>query len=650
MGIRELSEEIKGYQQNALQIKKESDALIAKNQELETELQTKLVSLYKKLKIKNKNVSDDHIDLAMDESDFNEYQQRVNILSQQNKLLRETEVRSKHEREKYLQIINENKKNINLLQSELEKVNSINNEFEEISKNLNYENNELKQLNDEMKNNVVIKLNEKLNFLQDQLQKETNANNDLNKRCNEYENEYNSLNNLHTKVDKQLNATQTENSELLHKIDALQEDVNEYVNLCATNKIKMASMSESLESVESILEQYKNKEMDYLKQLNDIKNANELFLNLEKDKLLLENKMCLDKINSLQNEKKQQMTTAHKEQQDLIASMNATYNEKERSLNESINDLLAKNAKLSEERTQIETKYRVIKEDVDALKKMYANKFEHTMQTANDLNVKIKELDLESTRCSDLAKRKESDLTNHEKLWQKERSIFNQTIAELNKNDDKKNLILIQNEEKILTQNEKLEKLNESLKMEKTMSAKQIHELDDTLNKNESSYTLTIGNYKKELTNLETLYSESQVQTKDIVNRHEALSRKWKEENRKTFDNFTQIVNELKSENKTVIHSNIKLSSELDDVINNELKQTLSSNQEIKRKLANYQKSMHSLDESANSLKKMNEKYQKKESLLLNENKSLREQLNQATISMQRMQRKQHFNQKINCH
>merc|ERR1712129_252170 len=163
MGIRELSEEIKGYQQNALQIKKESDALIAKNQELETELQTKLVSLYKKLKIKNKNVSDDLIDLAMDESDFNEYQQRVNILSQQNKLLRETEVRSKHEREKYLQIINENMKNI-----------------------------------------VVMKLNEKLNFLQDQLQKETKANNDLNKRCNEYGNEYNSLNTLHTKMDKQL--------------------------------------------------------------------------------------------------------------------------------------------------------------------------------------------------------------------------------------------------------------------------------------------------------------------------------------------------------------------------------------------------------------------------------------------------------------
>merc|ERR1712130_1099866 len=142
--------------------------------------------------------------------------------------------------------------------------------------------------------------------------------------------------------------------------------------------------------------------------------------------------------------------------------------------------------------------------------------------------------------------------------------------------------------------------------MEKVLSTKQIQELDEKLNKSESSYTVTIGNYKKELTNLESLYNESQVQTKDIVNRHEALSRKWKE--------------------------------------------TLSSNQEIKRKLANNQRNMHSLDETASSLKKMNEKYQKKESLLLNENKSLREQLNQATISMQRLQRKQHFNQKINCH
>ena len=182
------------------------------------------------------------------------------------------------------------------------------------------------------------------------------------------------------------------------------------------------------------------------------------------------------------------------------------------------------------------------------------------------------------------------------------------------------------------------------------MHSKQMQEFVDKLNKSESSYALTIENYKKELMHLETLYNESQVQTKDIVNRHEALSRKWKEENRKTFDNFTSIVNELKAENKAIIQSNIKLKTEMDDVINNELKDTLSSNHEIKKKLVSYERSLHSVNESASSLKKMNEKYQKKEKLLLNENKSLRDELNKITISMQRLQRRQHFNQKIDCH
>merc|ERR1712176_1462044 len=111
-------------------------------------------------------------------------------------------------------------------------------------------------------------------------------------------------------------------------------------------------------------------------------NANELFLNIEKDKIMHENKMCLDKIQNLQSEKKQMMETSHKERQNLMAELKQKYNEKERALTDSINDLMAKNVQLNEERTQIE----------------------------NELNVKIKELDLASTRCSELAQRKESDL------------------------------------------------------------------------------------------------------------------------------------------------------------------------------------------------------------------------------------------------
>eukprot|EP01084_Bolivina_argentea_P173932 301284_1 len=51
--IKELNHQIKTYQEKALQIKKESDALIKRNQDLQNELETKVVSLYQKLKIHN---------------------------------------------------------------------------------------------------------------------------------------------------------------------------------------------------------------------------------------------------------------------------------------------------------------------------------------------------------------------------------------------------------------------------------------------------------------------------------------------------------------------------------------------------------------------------------------------------------------------
>ena len=387
--IKELNAEIKGYQQNALQIKKESNALIARNEELENELQTKLVSLYKKLKIKNKHLGSDQAqneEEEMSEYDLNEYQQRVNILSQQNKLLRETEIRLKNEKEKYLVIINENKQNIHLLQAELDKVNLINSEFEEVSKNLNYENTELKQINNELKNNVVSKLSEKMSFLENRLKSESSELCEVKKRCSEYENEYNSLNNIHSKTDEQLRSTETENSELRQKIEALNDEISEYVSASTANKKKLSSMTESLESIENILQIYKNKEMEYLKQINDIKQANELFVNMEKDKMMNEAAVQLEQIQNLQQQKRQMLEDLHKENKQNINELNEKFMQKEQSLNESVNELLAKNAQLSEECTQFETKYNVIAEDMDKLKKMYVDKFEALKQSENELN------------------------------------------------------------------------------------------------------------------------------------------------------------------------------------------------------------------------------------------------------------------------
>ncbi len=104
--IKQLKEQIKIYKQNILEIKNESNKLIKRNEELENELETKIVSLYN-----NNNGF----------NDFNEYKQRINILTKHNKLLRESEIRFKNKNYNY--IFDDNTENIQLSEKELNNLN-----------------------------------------------------------------------------------------------------------------------------------------------------------------------------------------------------------------------------------------------------------------------------------------------------------------------------------------------------------------------------------------------------------------------------------------------------------------------------------------------------------------------------------------------
>jgi len=509
--------------------------------------------------------------------------------------------------------------------------------------------NQLKDINNELKNNVVTKLKEKSEFLEERLKIETSEHLELKKTFNGYENEYTSLNNIHSKLEEKYTMLESENADFRNKIDLLNEEINEHQNALSSEKKKLHSMTESLETIENVLQIYKNKELEYMKQINDLKNNHELFVNIEKDKLLNENNLYLQQINKLKKQNENILEETQKENKKKLNKLNEKFTQKEQILNDALNELMAKNVKFNEERNESETKCNVISNDIENIKKMYLEKFEALKTTENELKCKIKELDLGNDRFSELIKRKETDLMQRSKAWESERSIYNQTISELNKNDDKKNLILIQNEETILNLNEMTEKMKETLKMDKIRNMKQVQELSEKLNKNENIFNSTIENYRNELTNLENLYNESQIKTKDIIKKHESLSTKWKEENRKTFENFTNIINELKKENKSLINSNIKLETETEHLLRNESNAVSNTNQ-IKKKLMDSEKSILSMAETMDNLKAMNENYKKKETLLLTENKNLRNQLNKATISMQRLQRNQHFNQKINSH
>ena len=173
-------------------------------------------------------------------------------------------------------------------------------------------------------------------------------------------------------------------------------------------------------------------------------------------------------MNKYKTENKNISDEIENEYQERMGDLIQKHHENEKILKQKINDLLAKNVRFTQERNDFENQNETIKNEMEEIKKMYLDKFGVLKETENELNVKIKELELEKERLSEFAERKQLDLRQQIKSWQAEKEIYDQTISELNKNDDKKNLTLIQNEEIMIDLNEKIEKLNSKLNSHNT--------------------------------------------------------------------------------------------------------------------------------------------------------------------------------------
>eukprot|EP01084_Bolivina_argentea_P043518 80182_1 len=263
------------------------------------------------------------------------------------------------------------------------------------------------------------------------------------------------------------------------------------------------------------------------------------------------------------------------------------------------------------------------------IKKLYFNKFETLKTTQNELECRIKELESETQRYLDLSKRSESNLKQQSNMWMSERDVYNQSIAELTATDERKNVVLVENEKEILDLKQIIDRLNEKLSVDQIRNSKHVEQLGDKLNKTENGFMVSIENYKKEFKNLELLYNESQLQTKEIIQKHESLSTKWKEENRNSLKHLKQMIDELKKENKSLINRNLTLETQIQNTINDQ-KHAANANIHCKNKLKQTQNSIGNLNQTIQNLKSLNAKYQNKETLLLNENKNLRNQLNKS--------------------
>jgi len=664
--IRELQEQIALFQTESMEIKKESEALIRRNSELEQELETKMVSLHQKLKIKNKALNEqlhrhengtgggraggDALgDDVIDDHQFNEYQQRVHILTQQNKLLRESELRWNQEKQTMLDLMAEHKATIEALRSELSTLGAVHEELEETANRRQYENDDLKQMNHDLKHDVVAKLTDKMGHYEQRLKAECTEHDALKKRWSRFEAEYAALNEAHHKMDEKYAEIRADNVELEQRAEALNDAVKEQKNMVSATESKLKATKEAVATLENVLSVYKKAEMESMKQINALKANHDLFVNVEKDRLLAENEALSKQVAALKAQKEALWAEGEGQRAEIEEKVTLKLEQKQQSLAQTVKEMTTRNATLNAERHRFQTRCQVMEREAEEIKEEMLKRFDGLKSTENELQCRVKQLELEKERVSESAERKEKELTQQTKLWKSEREVLSQTVAELNRNDDKKNLALIQDQEAILELNEEIEKLKERLSVEGSRSGKVIGSLQSKLVRNEAAFKETIEHYKAELGKFENLYSESQAMTKEIIAKHEAMSRKWKEENRSSFSNFSNIVDELKAENKSLVAVNLTLQGKMERVLGNQ-RNTVSENENMNKRLLNEQKSTRSLTESVENLKAMNQSHRKKETLLLTENKNLRNELSKAQIARQRLQRNHQFNAKINGH
>ena len=649
--IKELMRRIEQFQSKSLEISAESDALMERNKALENELETKMVSLHQKLRIKSKS---DAASSAMDGCDFDsgevaECQQRLSILGQQNKLLRESEARWEQEKQNYLMLVAENKKTVDVLQSELEKVKRSKLDLEDMLSALEFEKTEMQRLVADLKQNVIAKLNDKAGGLQQRLKMEVSEHKASQQQMAALDHDFNALHCAHSALSEQCGELSDEKHALSARAARLDDELADREQALVANEKKADVLNEALGSTESVLAMYKQRELEHLKQINELTAKHDLFVDIERGKLTEENKLCAQQLAKLKQQRKDEQAELDEAHRSAMERVKANLRQSEQAMTRSIDELMASNASLSAQRSDVEQRCASKARDVEQLQKTYLGKIDALESKENAQILRVKQLELEKERFSEMAQRRESELTQESKLWKAERQMYNESLARMQRDDDQKKLRLMEGQETILTLRQQLDKLGTQSEADASRHSELAATLQSKLSGNEEAFHATMASYKAELVKLEALYNGSQAQTAELIGKHSALSAKWQAEHRKSTGNFSRIIDALKLENKALLKARMALQGKLEQLRSNQ-SNTVSDNESMNKKLLCSQRTARSLTEALENVKALNQSYRKKEGLLLHENKSLRDELSKTQISMQRWQRNQQFNNKINSH
>ncbi|ETO13682.1 viral A-type inclusion protein [Reticulomyxa filosa] len=341
--------------------------------------------------------------------------------------------------------------------------------------------------------------------------------------------------------------------------------------------------------------------------------------------------------------------------------MAAKYESLEGSLQKDIESHISKRSKLQNENDLLRRKNQVSENDIKQLQKLNqevchklndeVNSLKVSLTHTNGENLRLKEQTLVFAT-TDRSERFLKELKNLRQTCQKDRKTFDEQLEELRRSLEDKELSLIQWKEQLRHKEETLEKLttqNETLD-------KRLRELEiqtkQQLCDQKQRFQSEIEHYKTQLNELQTLHEQSEVKASDLLKAQNAMSQRWRNENRSTILQFQKSLQELKQENVSLHNQNLKLTQQVSQMLQ-EKNQALSENKMCKqvRLQVVYQKYRSgSVAGKAEEQKKEVEKahqemeiIKKSEGMLVEQNKKLRRDLDKIETDAKRWQRQATF-------
>merc|ERR1719474_2103098 len=193
-------------------------------------------------------------------------------------------------------------------------------------------------------------------------------------------------------MDEKYAEIRADNVELEQRVEALNDAGKEQKNMESATESKLKGTREAVATLENVLSVYKKAEMESMKQINALKANHDLFVNVEKDRLLAENEALSKQVAALKAQKEALWAEGERQRAEIEEKVTLKLEQKQQSLAQTVKEMTTRNATLNAERHRFQTRCQVMEREAEEIKEEMLKRFDGLKSTENELQCRVKQL------------------------------------------------------------------------------------------------------------------------------------------------------------------------------------------------------------------------------------------------------------------